>query len=368
MSDDVPHGAVSTPVSNTELFGHPDAERLLRQAFESNRLHHAWMISGPRGIGKSTLAYRFAKYVLANAIADAGLFGTTAFPDERSDLHLAMDHPVFQRVVAGGHGNLLVIERSENDRGTRRSKIVVEDVRRTQNFFHMTAGEGGWRIVIVDSADEMNVNAANALLKVLEEPPPRALLLLVSHNPGQLLPTIRSRCQQIRLEPLAATMVADWLSQHVPETSSQDLQTITVLADGSIGRALGLLECGGISVFTEVMTLFEGAPQIDGNALHAFAAKCAGKKGVDTFAMADEMIRWVLVRAIKYASGDRTGEFTDREQALYGRLGDAVGLDRWLEVWDKVDELLASTDRVNLDRKQVILNTFSCVSQAASAR
>jgi DNA polymerase-3 subunit delta' len=128
------------------------------------------------------------------------------------------------------------------------------------------------------------------------------------------------------------------------------------------------LECGGISVFTEVMTLFEGAPQIDGNALHAFAAKCAGKKGVDTFAMADEMIRWVLVRAIKYASGDRTGEFTDREQALYGRLGDAVGLDRWLEVWDKVDELLASTDRVNLDRKQVILNTFSCVSQAASAR
>lgn len=367
MSGDAPAVANPTPVSNAELFGHTGAERLLRRAFESGRLHHAWMISGPRGIGKSTLAYRYAKYVLASAPAYVGLFGAAALPNERSDLHLAPDHPVFQRVVAGGHGDLLVIKRSKSDRGTMRSQIVVEDVRRAQNFFHMTAGEGGWRIVIVDSADEMNINAANALLKVLEEPPPRALLLLVSHNPGQLLPTIRSRCQNIRLEPLGAKVIADWLSQRAPEASTQDLQTIAVLADGSIGRAIRLWKSGGCLVFNEIMTLFEGASQVDGNTIHAFAAKCEGKKGTDTFVMADEMIRWILARTIKYASGDWTSEFTDREQALYGRLGNAASLDRWLEVWEKIDGLLVSTDRVNLDRKQVILNIFSCVSQASSA-
>ncbi len=365
MSDDSPHGVHSTPSSNSELLGHQGAERLLRQAFESSRLHHAWMISGPRGIGKATLAYRFARYVLANAPTDTGLFGSNDLPDERNDLYLVPEHPVFQRVAAASHGDLLVIERSENERGTKRANIVVEDVRRTQNFFHMTAGEGGWRIVIVDSADEMNVNAANALLKVLEEPPPRALLLLVSHNPGQLLPTIRSRCQKIRLEPLAAAEVADCLSKHAPSASIEKLQTITALADGSIGRALDFFESDAISVFSEIMTLFEGAPQIDGNELHVLAAKCGGKKGADTFAVADEMIRWILVRAIKYASGYEASEFTDQERALYGRLRDSASLDQWLEVWEKVDHLLASTNRINLDRKQVILNIFSCVSQAA---
>ena len=171
------------PVDNPDLSGHDEAEATLKQAFESDRLAHAWLLSGPQGIGKATLAYRFARYVLAQggAVAGGGLFGDALdLGDEtRDSLYIGPEHPVFRRVASGGHSDLKVVVRTVNEKtGKLRSEIVVDDVRSVGNFFHHTAGEGGWRVVVVDCADEMNPSAANALLKVLEEPPPRGLLLL----------------------------------------------------------------------------------------------------------------------------------------------------------------------------------------------
>lgn len=357
------------PRANEALQGHEAAENHLRGALDSGRLHHAWLISGPKGIGKATLAYRFARYVLTyghdGGGGDTGLFAAAdlapAGPDE--GLFVAPENPVFKRIVAGGHTDLLVIERTENDRGKMRTEIVVDDVRKSQNFFHMTAGEGGWRVIVVDAADEMNTNAANALLKMLEEPPPNALLLLVCHNPGRLLPTIRSRCQKLRLEALAVETVVSLMSRYAPDMPADDARVVAALAEGSIGSALDLINAGGLSVYGEVMALLDGLPRIDVPALHKFATSCGGQKGGPTFEAASELIRWTLARLIRHVGGGAT-QLAASEAQLFQRIGPALSVDRWLDVWDKVDHLLSSADHRNLDRKQVILNAFSTMEQA----
>src|SRR5882724_5395502 len=205
IAEPAPPAEVPEPRANPYLAGHEAAEASLIAAHAQGKLPHAIIIGGPRGIGKSTLAFRLARFVLSQGTSGAGLFAAAP-----ASLALAEDHPVFSRVASGGHADLLTIERGINpnkwkkrdappDAEARkrvlRDEIVVDDTREVANFLRLTAAEGGWRIVIVDSADDMNRNAANALLKILEEPPSRSLLLLVSHAPGRLLPTIRSRCR-----------------------------------------------------------------------------------------------------------------------------------------------------------------------------
>src|SRR6516165_11749449 len=201
--EQLPESTVAVPASraNPDLVGHESAERELRRLVEAGRLPHAILLSGPRGIGKATLAFRFARFLLAN-----GDDRTNAVAE--SGLAINPESGVFRRVAAGGHADLLPIERAYDPRRRRlRGEIVVEDAREITSFFRLTAAEEGWRIVIVDGAEEMNRSAANALLKVLEEPPRQALLLLVSHSPGRLLPTIRSRCRRFPLVPLAGMLV-----------------------------------------------------------------------------------------------------------------------------------------------------------------
>ena len=353
--------------SNPDLFGHISAENDLLRAFHSDRLHHAWLISGARGVGKATLAFRFARFILANDKARKGLFADTLVSVDCIDsLEIPSEHPVFQRVAAGGHADLLVIERSKNERGSLRSEIVINDIRKAQHFLHMTAGEGEWRIVIVDSADEMNTNAANALLKLLEEPPPKALLLIISHNPNCLLPTIRSRCQKLRLQPLSIPNIFDWLSINAPNSESADFEATCVIAEGSIGRAAQLLKLDGARILTDIIKLLENVPNIDSVDLHAFATRCAQKKDEGIFNLSSELIRWELSRIIKYLSGVNLVNLIPGEQLLFKKIANISSLENWLEVWENVDDLLSSVDRANLDRKQVILNTFAFVSKAAN--
>ena len=353
--------------SNPDLFGHNSAENDLLRAFHSDRLHHAWLISGPRGIGKATLAFRFARFVLVNYETPKGLFSDAQDQFERIEsLNLSCEHPVFQRVAAGGHADLLVVEKSMNERGGLRSEIVVNDIRKAQHFLHMTAGEGGWRIVIVDSADAMNTNAANALLKLLEEPPPMALFLIVSHNADRLLPTIRSRCQKLRLQPLSNSNILDWLSKNAPNSEPADFNITCELAEGSIGRAAELLKLNGAGILTDILKLLENLPNIDSVALHLFATRCSQKKDDGIFNLTIELIRWELVRIIKYLSGVNSVNLISNEQELFKNIADISSLDNWLEVWEKVDDLLSSVDRANLDRKQVILNTFAFVSRGGN--
>ncbi|MEI6557837.1 MAG: DNA polymerase III subunit delta' [Rhodospirillaceae bacterium] len=358
-----------TPRENPDLIGHPEAERTLLSAWLSGRMAHAWLIGGPAGIGKATLAFRFARFVLARGRAGQGggldLFG--APPPPPASLHLAPDDPVFRRVRAGGHTDLMTVERRYDDkRGKMKTEIAVDDVRDVSTFLRHTAGEDGWRVVIIDGVEQMNASGHNALLKVLEEPPEQALLLLVSETPGGLLPTIRSRCRTLLLRPLPEAAVAGWLDTNRPDLADSDRATLARLAEGSIGRALSLAGAGGLDLYRHLITVLTTLPRLDLKAALAFADSVTRKGEDDAWDTATGLVVWWLARLVKaLAEGRLPEEITAGEGALLQRLAAAQpGLDRWLEVWEKASQLFARADAANLDRKQVVLNALLSIEAA----
>ena len=353
-----PEETDQSPRNARDLLGHPAAEAAFLDAWTSGRLAHAWLICGPRGIGKATLAYRIARFVLAGGCADAGLFGGP--PDT---LDIAVDHPVFRRVASSGHADLRVLERGwTDDKKTKlRSEIAVDDVRDIGAFMSLTPGEGGWRVVIVDAADEMSRSSANAILKVLEEPPRNALMLLVCHSPGRLLPTIRSRCRRLTLQPLAEPVVDQLLRRFRPDLAEDDRRTIAHLAEGRIGKALALDAEGGLELYRDMVRLLAGLPKLDVPALHAFGDKVA--RADESFRTLSELFTGWIARAASISGRNTSsetiiGEAVAGESALQRKLVTAAGLDRWVEVWEKTTKLFERADAVNLDRKQVVLNAF----------
>ncbi len=350
---------VLAPRENPLLLGHEAAEALLLQACASGRLPHAWLFAGRRGIGKATLAFRFARFLFAQG---SGLFAATP-----TSLAVAPDEPIFRRVAAGGHADLLVVERSLDPRRKKlRSEIVVDDTRAIAGFLRLTPAEGSWRVVIVDGADLMNRNAANALLKILEEPPERAVLLLVSDNPGRLLPTIRSRCRTLALKPLAPEVVLEALQRYRPDLSAGDRAVLARLGEGSIGRALDLAGAGGIGLYRTLVTLLEGLPALDGAALHALADRLQRGDGEEGFRLLAELLPGWLARMVALAAGGagEAGAVPGEAQAM-ARLAARRSLDQWVELWEKLTHLFAQADGVNLDRKQVVLNAFFALEEAA---
>lgn len=362
------------PRENTELAGHDHAEHEIIDAWTSGRLHHAWLISGPKGIGKATLAYRFARFVLAGGGVDTSdggdaLFGAEEIPAAPATLAIAQEHPVFRRVAAGGHGDLQVIERGMSDDGKRMQTVIpVEKIRAVGHTMSLTAGEGGWRVIIVDGAEEMNPNAANALLKVLEEPPPRALLLLVTHAPGRLLPTIRSRCCQLRLSSLAPEIVDNLIAQHQPDLSGEDRQILSRLSDGSIGRALDLADSGGVDLQRDLIAIMNSLPSLDMKSAHRFADKVARRGADAAWRTAVDLTSRSLADLV--AASARGEDLSTRgygpvEAASLARLQTLARPDQWIDVWEKNAGLFAKTDSVNLDRKQVMLNALASMENVA---
>jgi len=349
------------PRETAALRGQEAAEAVLLRAHASGRLPHAWLLSGPRGVGKATLAYRFARFLLSPEAQGGGLFG-----ESPEGLEVPADDPVFRRVAAGGHSDLMTLEKGRDDKGKARSVIPVEDVRRLLAFARMTAGEGGWRVAIVDSVDEMNRNAANALLKVLEEPPPRSMLLLVSHAPGSLLPTIRSRCCQLSLTPLEETVVAELLAAQRPDLPAEEVQALARLADGSIGRALALAAHGGLDLYRELVGLLGTLPRLDVARLHKTAEKWGQARDPQAFETGMELLIWWLGRFIRAGSTGRpVPEVLPGDGALAERLLAGRPLAQWLGLWEKISRLFARTEAANLDRKQVVLTAFLDLESAA---
>jgi DNA polymerase-3 subunit delta' len=351
------------PRRNPALVGHGAVERGLAEVAVGGRLPHAIMLGGPRGIGKATLAFRFARWLLAGVEAEGpSLFGAA----EVSGLALDPEHPVARRVSASGHADLLTVERGwDPKRKKLRGEIVVDDVRAVAHFLRLTPAEGGWRIVIVDSADEMNRNAANALLKILEEPPRRALLLLVCHAPGRLLPTIRSRCRKLALQPLAEDEVVTLMRQHRPDVVAEDAAALARLADGSIGRALELADAGGLALYRGLIDQLAALPRLDIQALHRLADSLARAEAEDAFRTMTELLLDFLARLVAGAAEGQAREVLAGESALLDRLATQTRLDRWIEVWENLRALFARADAVNLDRKQVVLDAFFTLEAAS---
>ncbi len=353
-------GPCPTSRENPDLIGHEAAERELLAAWRSGRLPHGWLIHGPRGIGKATLAFRFARFVLAD--------GAGVDPDS---IGIDENDPLFRRVASGGHSDLMTLERTyDNDRKRLRSVIVVDDVRAAGRFLSLTAGEGDWRIVIVDAADEMNESAVNALLKMLEEPPTRTLMLLVSHAPGRLPATIRSRCRKLALEPLPEDAVSGLLSRSVPELTDDDALALARLSEGSIGRAIGLAEAEGLSLYRTLLALMQTLPGTDVVALHELADRLAARDAESAYRTAMTLLTWWIARMVGGGARGAAlsgGEVVPGEQGCVERLLGMAGVEQWMEVWEKVTRLIAQADGINLDRKQVVLGAFHAMERAARA-
>ena len=327
------------------LYGHAGAEKTLLDAWAGGRLPHAWLISGAKGIGKATLAFRFARFLLTGPSPEGDMFGAAP-----TSLYVPPSDPVFTRVAKFSHPDLMTVERPWNDKTKKwRDEITVDEVRKAGAFFQQTSSSGGWRICIVDAADEMNTNAANALLKVLEEPPKQGLLLLVSHAPGSLLPTIRSRCRRLLLQPLSGDLVEKVVHGVLPDLSDEDRQSLVDIADGSPGRAVALAAAGGVELHAELEGLLGQLPHLDFGKVHALAGRIGGAKGTrDGFATLAELLDQWLGRAVKRAA-----------------LANSHQSRSYLTARDRCRHLFNRLDAVNLEQKQVLLNVFAAIEQAA---
>jgi DNA polymerase III subunit delta' len=350
------------PPENSEFIDQAAAERALLEGATSGRLAHAWLLTGPRGVGKATLAYRFARFLLAGAPQRTG----GLFADLPSNLHLDPGHATFCRVASGTHPDLRCVARSINpDTGKRRGEIVVEDLRKAVAFLRLTPSEGGWRIVIIDGAEEMNRSAQNALLKALEEPPASAVLLLVSHAPGRLLPTIRSRCRRLELRPLSTTAVGQLIEKHVPDVAEADRNLAAALAEGSIGQALSILGAGGIELYRDLSGSLSALPAMDMLALHRQADRLSRSGSEETYRMAVDLLLGWLARMIRLGAGGG-GEIVSGEQEIMLRLGQQCRLPRWIELFELLRAQFALVESVNLDRRQLWVSSFLAIQRLAA--
>jgi DNA polymerase-3 subunit delta' len=331
--------------ATTWLFGHEEAERALLEAFASGRIPHAWLIGGPRGIGKATLAYRMARFALAHPDP------TARAVREATRLDVDPSHPVTRQIAGQAHPDLLVLERTENDSGNLRTVITVDQVRRTISFFGSTAGAGGWRVCIVDAADELQQpQAANALLKVLEEPPPRALFLLVSHAPGRLLATIRSRCCRLDLRALAPSEVARAAAAALGRSPDDEaVRAAAAAADGSVARAIDLLSGEGLALRQRVVRLLESLPATDARALHALGDALAAADDGALAAFLDAVREWLSTRLKTMPQEPR-------------------GLARIAQAWEEVNRAAEDAQVYNLDRRPLVFSVFSQLAGAARAQ
>ncbi len=332
--------------------GNPEAERSLLLSYLAGRLPHALILCGETGIGKATLAWRLARFLLANPDPNV------VPPAQRSDLFIPESHIVSRQIAALSHPDVILLRREWNpDRKRHRTQIQVDDVRRAIHMFQQSAGSGGFRICVVDCADDLNSESANALLKIVEEPPPRSLFLLVAHQPGRLPATLRSRCRKIKLKPLGPEAIASILSALGPpwrDASEAEREAAIAGAQGSIHRALRLLDPKQRARDAVLTSLLEELPRIDWNKVYALAGKIAasgnGQDYGSTLSLIDE---WLDTR-VHLGAQDLHADCAQR-------------LAPYAEVWEKLTQRARETEIFNLDKRAFVVSLFADLAAAARA-
>lgn len=334
------------PDAATALIGHADAEAALLAAFKSGRLHHAWLIEGPEGVGKATLAYRFARFLLSHPDPQAPELALA------QDLYVSAEDPVARQIRARANPDLVVLQRARDEDGKVTATVITVDaVRRVARFLSTTSATGGWRVVIVDTADDMNRSSANALLKMLEEPPQLSIFLLLTNTPGRLLPTIRSRCRKLPLKPLPDDTVAEALRSAGIGADDAARATAARLSGGSIGKAARLADDDAIETIRGIHAILDQIPRHDPLAAQALAERLGRRGAEDRYRLATSLISdWISARL--------------HEEVRSG--ASAAVLAPWPEVWEKVTRAFGETERLNLDRTQTLLSVFRIVSAATS--
>jgi len=360
--DGVPH-----PRFTAAIFGQSRAETAFLDAFNSGRLHHGWLITGPRGIGKATLAWRIARFLLAQP-ADGGLFAA-ALPQPVASLDTPGDTALAHRISALSEPRLMLCRRAwDGDKGRLKTVLTVSEVRRLIGFFHLSAADGGHRVAIVDAVDEMNTAAENALLKILEEPPQKTTLLLISHSPMGLLPTVRSRCRILPCAPLDAGNLARALEGADIDVGN-DAGHLGVLAAGSVGEAIRIQSNDGLAIYATLLGLIAQAPRMDRQGAIALAESCTGKGGLSRYDLVLRLLRVLLHRlAVFGASGGMGDEATTGEAQVLAALSPGPHAARiWAGLEGDLTARSAHARAVNLDPASVILDMLIKIDQTAGS-
>ncbi len=348
MAEDERQSGVIEPRTNTYLLGHAEEEQILLNAWKNRTLHNSWLLCGIEGIGKATLAFRFARFLLA---ADENQ------RDKYNSLDVSVDSQTYKLVANASHPDLKVIERdfTETDKkkvlkaikegerlsdeelkGLKKSAIIkVDDVRTINEFLAKKSSNDGWRVVIVDSIDDLNNAGANAILKILEEPPAKTVIMLISHNPNRLLPTIRSRCAKMNLKPLTENEVASLLRRYRPELSEKAVKGLAGLSSGSIGKAIRYADNAALASYDDLCKIIYAKNKYKLADLLAFCDAAVADE--DSYNLVQELV-------LKFAAENVKG---------------CDNVEELAEMWEKAVKIFDETARLNLDKKQALINIIS---------
>lgn len=347
-----------SPRNNPDLLGHAHAEKKILADFTAGRMPHALVLAGLPGIGKATLAYRLARFLLSQG-AEQGpsLFGDAVAPET---LHLSPDHPAFRRVASGGHADLLTIDLEFDDKkGRLKTEISVEAVRRVHPFLRSTAAEGGWRVVIIDGAEYLNHSGQNALLKILEEPPAKSILILTTTRPGAFLPTIRSRVRMLNLDPLPENILGDLLDKMAPGIPPEQKSGLIRLSEGSIGRALAFQKGDGVALYKDILKAASTLPELDLLLVHELTEKIGRYGAEKTYELACEILSgWCGRLARHQARGQGIEDVLSGDAEIFQRMIQVSPPRHFMKTWDKMSQLFHQAEAYTLDRRQIILSAF----------
>jgi DNA polymerase-3 subunit delta' len=338
------------PRLTREILGHEASFADFSQSREQGRLHHSWLLSGIKGIGKASFAYQAARHLLLKTPANTPV----QQPLPEAD-------PAMRLIDSGSHPDLFVLARGYNrDTDKFRTDIPVDDVRRMKSFFQLSSADGNWRVCIIDSLDEMNKYSLNSLLKILEEPPEKSIFFLISHRVGGLLDTIKSRSRQLDFKPLVRPQLEQIIAHHLPETPPEASAAAAFLADGSAHMALTLAELGGFDLYRDLISLLGGLPRPDVESLHGFSDRFGPRGDVKSFPVFCFLLSNWLHRTLRsQIDGKNIVPVFAGEDDVAARFVSHVDAQVLLGFWSKVIDDVRQAEALNLDRKQIVLDWFS---------
>lgn len=350
------------PRETPTLIGHHAAEQTFLNAFRAGKLHHGWMITGPLGLGKATLAWKIARFLLATPDDTGGMFA--APPPETLDI--SPDHPIAHRLIALSEPRLFLLRRAwDDDKRKLKSVITVDEVRKMKNYFSLSAADGGRRVAIIDAVDEMNPQAANALLKLLEEPPANVTLLLISHQPFRLLPTIRSRCRELRLSALGADDMATALA--LTGDTPESPVPLAELSGGSVGEAIRIMNLDGLKLYAGLISLFGTLPRLDRNRAQTLAELGAGRGNEEKFDLILALIDLFLARLARAGTlGHCPPEAAKGEAELIARLSPhPMAAREWADLAQGLAARARRGRAVNLDPAALLMDMVLKIDETA---
>ena len=359
------------PKLTKTLFGHETQEKEFIDCYKSGKLHHGWLITGAKGIGKATLAWRLARFILTQptkCFNENSLFGDTS-KQYHTELDEKSKGSIETRILAESEPRLSVTRRGFDEKRKKfRSNIRVDEIRRLNSFFSLSVSDGGSRVAIIDCVDDLNINAANALLKTLEEPPKDTVFLLISHNPESLLETLRSRCRELRLANLSDNNLFSALKQINLNMPEKDKEIYSLLASGSVGNSIRLLKHDGANLYSSILSFLNQLPNLKGFELEKFVSTFEGAKNRDRLELLIELLNTVIARISK--SGVLGVNFTDQalkdENDIFRKLCPNPNIaKKWAELAQTQSKNLSHGLSVNLDPGSLILDTFFRIEDCA---